>query len=249
MKIYSDKFYRNLQETSMNSARIVVPLLMELLTPESVIDVGCGTGIWLHEFMNQGVIDILGIDGQFDQQLLCIPSEKYRVHNLQQPLVVDRKFDVALSLEVAEHLPPNQAENFVESLTRLAPVVVFSAAIPHQGGYKHLNEQWQQYWVDLFEKRGYTPTDYLRKRLWHNREVAVWYIQNTLIYTKQTHLEITPKLKPLYNCGDRQIFSVVHPTLYSSVTKPGQVPVRHLLRLFPSSVKRTLKIILSRNRL
>jgi len=249
MKIYSDKFYRDLQKTSTDSASIVVPMLMELLSPKSVIDVGCGTGIWLNEFMQQGVIDVLGVDGQFDQHLLRIPIEKYRVHDLKQSLVLSRKFDVALSLEVAEHLPPDHAEGFIESLIQLAPVVVFSAAIPNQGGYKHLNEQWQQYWVDLFEKRGYIATDFLRRQLWDNTEVAFWYTQNTLIYTKRTHLDTIPALKAMYSDCNTSAFSVVHPRQYSLATAPGQVPLRHLLRLLPSSAKRTLKIILRRNEL
>ena len=62
--------------------------------------------------------------------------------DLAQPLQIDRRFDLALSLEVAEHLPPECGSEFVQTLTDLSSVILFSAAIPFQGGTDHLNEQW-----------------------------------------------------------------------------------------------------------
>jgi hypothetical protein len=129
--------------------------------------------------------DIFGIDGFYvRRELLEIPPEKFVAHDLQEPFRLDRIFDLVVSLEVAEHLPKESAAGFVESLTRLAPVVLFSAAIPFQGGEGHLNEQWPEYWARLFEARGYAPVDCLRRRVWQSPNVSWYYAQNVLIYVR-----------------------------------------------------------------
>ena len=99
-----------------------------------------------------------------------------------RPLALGRSFDLAVALEIAEHLPDSAAECFVESLTGLAPAVLFSAAIPGQGGTGHLNERWPEYWSRLFAAAGFDPIDALRPRIWHDERVEVWYAQNTFLY-------------------------------------------------------------------
>ena len=125
------------------SAKEVVPHILELLRPESVVDVGCGVGSWLAVFREHGIEAFLGVDGAYvDGDLLQIPLEKFLPPDLSKPLQLDRRFDLAVSLEVAEHLPEECAATFVASLVALAPVVAFSAAISHQGGHQNVNEQW-----------------------------------------------------------------------------------------------------------
>jgi hypothetical protein len=84
-----------------------------------------------------------------------------------------------MSLEVAEHLPPDRSNSFIAELTALAPVALFSAAIPQQGGTDHINERWQSYWAGLFKKRGFSPLDVIRPAVWENDAVERWYRQNT----------------------------------------------------------------------
>ena len=126
---------------------------------KSVVDVGCGDGSWLFVLQEDyGKDDILGIDGPWiHEDQLNIPKECFLRAPLDESLPIDRKFDMAISLEVAEHLPEARAEGFVEDLTRLAPLVLFSAAVPGQGGTNHVNEQWQDYWIALFGARGFLP--------------------------------------------------------------------------------------------
>ena len=104
-------------------------------------------------------------------------------------LKLNDAFDLAISMEVAEHLPERCAEPFVESLTRLADVVLFSAAVPFQGGIGHVNEQWGSYWVALFRNRGYTAVDIIRKRIWNDDQIPYWYRQNTLLFVKDGKLD------------------------------------------------------------
>ena len=180
---YGKLFFLSQAEASRRSAAKVVPLLVDLVRPQSVVDVGCGVGTWLAEFQAGGVSDILGIDGDYvDRSMLQIAADRFSPQDLSKGALSSRKFDLAISLEVAEHLPAESAEVFVRSLTALAPVVAFSAAIPYQGGTDHVNERWQGYWAELFRQLGYEAYDPIRSRIWTDTDVEVHYRQNLILY-------------------------------------------------------------------
>ena len=182
MDEYNEAFFQGLREGSLRSAMVIVPLVVDLIRPRSVVDVGCGTGAWLTTFAFHGVEDYLGVDAFTPAGLLEIPPDRFMQADLTRPLALGRSFDLAVALEIAEHLPDSAAECFVESLTGLAPAVLFSAAIPGQGGTGHLNERWPEYWSGLFAAAGFDPIDALRPRIWHDERVEVWYAQNTFLY-------------------------------------------------------------------
>jgi SAM-dependent methyltransferase len=215
MPTYSKEYCGGITAGSRRSAREIIPIILELIRPQSVIDVGCGNGGWLAEFLNFGVKDILGVDGDYiAADDLQIAREKFLARNLEQPPKIKRQFDLALSLEVAEHLAPEWAETFIDSLVRLAPVVVFSAAIPCQGGIHHINEQWPEYWIKLFADRQYQVIDCLRKKIWSNDKIEWWYIQNIFIFIRQDKLDNYPKLKQELAASHDQPSDIVHPRNY-----------------------------------
>jgi SAM-dependent methyltransferase len=180
---YSEEFFRDISEGSAASAAAVVPLVMTLVRPKSVVDVGCGTGAWLSAFRAEGVERVLGVDGDYvNRESLLIPSEFFVPADLAQGVVLHQTFDLCLSLEVAEHLPAAAAPRFVGSLASLAPVVLFSAAVPGQTGTGHLNERWPDYWMALFAEHGYLQLDPFRHQLWQDSRVAWWYRQNLFLY-------------------------------------------------------------------
>ena len=157
---------------SLGSARRIVPYVAGLVAPTSVIDVGCGDGAWLAAFLEAGVEDVLGIDrprGETDR--LLVPPHRFAARDLATSVGVDRTFDLAICLEVAEHLPVTRAASFVAELARLAPVVLFSAAIPFQQGEGHVNEQWPMFWADLFARHDLVPVDCIRARFWDDDAV------------------------------------------------------------------------------
>lgn len=161
-----------------------------------MVDVGCGVGTWLKAASELGVRDLAGLDGSYvDRALLQIPPDTFTAVDLTQPFSLGRSFDVALSLEVAEHLPEASAASFIESLTRLAPVVLFSAAIPKQMGEHHVNEQWQTWWVERFSRVGYTAVDAIRPRIWDDAQVEWWYAQNTLLMVRDDVLAASDSLQ------------------------------------------------------
>lgn len=193
---YDASFFDRRQEGALRSAREIVPVVVELVRPASVIDVGCARGEWLSVFREHGVEHVRGVDGDsVDPSRLLIPQDAFSVRDLSAGLDLEGAFDLAVSLEVAEHLPSDAADRFVASLARLAPVVLFSAAVPFQGGTGHQNEQWPSYWAGRFAKHEMVPLDAVRPRCWRNAAVLSWYRQNTLLYVREERLERDERLR------------------------------------------------------
>src|SRR5580704_15541831 len=102
---YTDAFYVQQCDSSYRSAGCVVPIVLSLLPARSVIDVGCGVGTWTSKFLESGVPSVLGIDGDYvNRDLLRIPPECFAAFDLAKPIQIDKRFDLAICLEVAEHL-------------------------------------------------------------------------------------------------------------------------------------------------
>ena len=216
-KFYTDRFYMNQREGSLQSAREIVPILLSYLKPQSVIDIGCGLGTWLSVIKQFGVEDIWGIDGPWvDTNLLEIPPSRFIAFDLRKPFRMDRHFDLVLSLEVAEHLPPESATTFVDTLVGLGRIILFSAAIPFQGGTNHLNEQWPTYWAGLFKARGYVVIDCIRPLVWENSNVRWFYAQNVMLFVHR-HCEEAHHLKTqTRNCVSLPL-SLIHPEAFKKM--------------------------------
>ena len=194
---------------------IIVPVLMDVLNPASVVDVGCGIGTFLHVFKKAGVEDVLGYDGTWvnlDQLSKYLAPAFFKKVDLEKTLVPERTFDLALCLEVAEHLHPDSADNLVQTLTSLSSSILFAAAVPGQKGQNHINEQWPEYWQEKFSKYGYIFHDVLRPIFWNNRQVPRWYKQNMFLLLKEGKEKIAERFKPLACDGIR---SYVHPEYFS----------------------------------
>lgn len=236
-KEYSKEWFLRQQVGAKNSADVIVPILIDLVHPKSVVDVGSGVGVWLQGFMEHGVLDVLGIDGDYvSKEQLRIPPQNFKVVDISKPFETGRKSDLSISLEVGEHLLPESADYLVASLCKTSPVVLFSAAIPHQPGTHHVNGQWPEYWANLFKKHGFVPVDSIRRRVWTNPQVEYWYAQNALIYVKETEVGRFPRLETEIAHGYGTALPLVHPRRYHYALKPapGMVfrakrKVKHLL--------------------
>lgn len=182
---YDDAFFDDQAKGSLVAARTVLPILFEQFQPRSVVDIGCGVGTWLKAASELGVPEILGVDGSYvNPSRLMINGHDFLAQDLSQPIRLDRRFDLAMSLEVAEHLPTNRSGSIVEDLVKLSDVVLFSAAVPYQGGTNHINEQWLEFWALHFRRFEYVPCDCLRPRIWNNPLVPDWYSQNLMVFCR-----------------------------------------------------------------
>lgn len=198
------KYFHDTKIHNLDSPNSVVPIIYDMFKPKSVVDFGCGLGTWIKVFKDFGVEKVLGLDGKWVNKKKIESSvlEFFKESDLETEIVLEEKFDLAISLEVAEHLKKDSAENFVGNLVRSSDTIIFSAAIPFQGGQNHLNEQPLSYWVDLFDKHGFKFYDILRGRIWDLRNVFWWYKQNMVVFSRK-NIEI------------KQIFpiDIVHPEL------------------------------------
>ena len=221
--LYGDHFYRSQVDDSLRSARAAVPAIAELVRPISVLDVGCGAGTWLSVWHGLGVSDLMGIDGGVvPEEALRVPTEQFRTVDLEPAFSLGRRFDLVMSLEVAEHLPEPAASRFVRSLCEHGDVVVFSAAIPGQYGLGHVNCQWQSYWQALFAENGLQYDGALRARVWGVPEIGAYYRQNMMLFRRG-----------LPTTSDHDLIDVVHPAVYASrVLVPKRRVVEMWLRSY-----------------
>ncbi len=194
---YSETFYHYIQTGSIRSASVVVPLVLREVSPASVLDVGCGAGAWLSEYLKCGIADCLGVDGAYVQQKsLLIPAAHFQSQDVSQSFNLGRRFDLVQCLEVAEHLPEGCSDTLVGNLTRHGDKVLFSAATPGQGGEFHINEQTYEYWRMLFARHGYKPFDFVRPMIKEVKTVESWYRRNIVLYVAEAAIPaLTPAVR------------------------------------------------------
>lgn len=184
---YGRRFYSTRHENTFTAARRILAALNHYVpAPLSVVDVGCGVGTWLEVARENGAQRVQGFDGPWvSREHLRIEGREFTAVDFARLPVVSERFDLVISLEVAEHLPAEQAHNFVDFLTSLGDLVLFGAAVPGQGGVGHVNEQWPDYWAALFRDRSFACIDVIRPAVWQDDSIPFWYRQNTLIYLKE----------------------------------------------------------------
>jgi SAM-dependent methyltransferase len=236
-KIYDDTSVEKATKGSLESARVIAPIVTALLNPKSVIDFGCGHGAWLKAFKENGIRAIQGVDGPWvDRSRLLIDSTFFRSLDLCHARDLYGQWDLAICLEVAEHLPKNTSEPLVQILSSVAQAVLFSAAVPGQSGRGHINEQWPAYWRQLFERRGFRRLDPIRRHVWQDSRVDWWYRQNIFLYISEHALAASEALRSEQELACRMQDEWIHMRVLSSHTS-----LRGVLRELPRAAWRSLK--------
>lgn len=187
--IYDDFFFDNTRKLEEDSAKAFSKIILTHFDFKSIVDIGCGIGIYLKEFKAEGK-EILGYDGAPAAISKSLVGDNIILHDLSLPLVLNKKFDLCLSIEVAEHLPEESADTFVSTITNAADTVIFTAAIPGQADRElgHINEQPHEYWIEKFEAEKFVFDKELSLQLrqeMKERGVIWWIVNNLMIFRKK----------------------------------------------------------------
>jgi SAM-dependent methyltransferase len=195
----------------------------------SVVDVGCGGGSWLRAALDLGVTRAVGYDlVPVPDETLAVDRGLITITDLAVPIEASQRYDLAVSTEVAEHIPQAAADTFIDNLCRFSDIVLFSAALPYQGGIHHKNENWMEYWNRKFRHRDYVCFDIFREVFWSDTRIPYFYRQNCVLFARtkwSKALEargLAPSVEPR---------SLVHPELLiQSVNRALPTPDRQFLR-------------------
>ena len=213
------------------SAEEMVPFIMDYIKPKTVLDVGCGIGTWLKVFSKYtAVSNLLGIDGDYvKKEEFLIAKEQFMPVDLNKAFLLKNRYDLVISLEVGEHLEESAADAFIKSLTNHADVIIFSAAVPYQGGDRHLNSQWPDYWRSKFNSVGFNAHDTFRRRFWNNENINWWYRQNMFLYVKKGFMP------EKFNQPEPTLLTFIHPELLKK--KAGQADRPEIKEAFIKLIK------------
>lgn len=245
--MYDFSWHQRHSAKTVASAVAALSVIREIFDPESILDIGCGDGIWLENASDLGFREVKGVDGPWTNvEALRIAADDFVTYDLEMSIDLARRFDIAISLEVAEHVSPESADIMVDNLVRHSDVILFGAAIPYQGGFRHINERWQSWWADRFAQRGYRYFDVIRPQIWHRDDVHFWYKQNILVYVDG---ESTERVGTFEDYVSRRRLGaypldIVHPEKYEAAASYREIAFRPLIRELPSGVVNKLRLML-----
>jgi SAM-dependent methyltransferase len=217
---YGRDFYDSHVSRSLAGARHYANIVSSIFRPRSVVDIGCGRGAWLAAFQETGAAKLVGLDGawlsQNDMLNRFIEFREVNLETFHDTTQLGR-FDLAISVEVAEHLQPSRSDGFCRLLTSFADSVVFGSAFNHQPGTNHINLRLCSFWGLLFASKGYAAFDLFRPPLWGNDDVAFYYQQNTFFYTRREgevfNRLLMAGITPIENLN---FMDCVHPSLLNT---------------------------------
>ena len=232
--MYPADWHKLYGDMTWESARRILTPLVARFGATSMVEVGCGNGHWTQAGIDAGITDYMVVDGPWNNRdSLLVDKAHFVEAQLESPLELGQRFDLAVCLEVAEHVRGDASRTVVESLCRAADVVIFGAAIPLQGGYGHINEQWPSYWRTHFEALGYRPYDIVRPAHWSDREIHYWYRQNTMVYVNQVNAAMTAAAAAGGPADSLALFDAVHPEKFEEVAAYRAIVLGRLVRALP----------------
>jgi glycosyltransferase involved in cell wall biosynthesis/SAM-dependent methyltransferase len=182
---YPVEEHRRFAADTRCGAVVVTNILERWLDLRTVLDLGCGTGTWLRVLQSGGRRQVFGVDIEVvDPADLEVDPDLILTADVGRKLDLHQRYDLVVCLEVAEHIDAQFADTVVDNCVRHADLVLFSAALPGQQGFNHVNEQPPRYWAERFQRHGYIVLDLIRPLIWDDPQIPVWYRQNMLLFAK-----------------------------------------------------------------
>lgn len=242
---YDDNFYSTLNQSSETSADVYIKYLFQFINPKSVIDVGCGYASWLKACKKYGSSEHTGVDGLWNDgsivKSLGFNFIQMDLDEINRPI---KHHDLAICLEVAEHLKPSSSRDFIKNLTKTANVILFSAAFTNQGGTHHINERDHSFWGGIFKDYDYVAFDMFRENFWRDERVGFWYRQNCFLYCKKDTAEYRALIdNNIRSIDNLEFLDCVHPNLYMTKCGEGISFFAHLKGIIPSFFKAIKRIL------
>ena len=183
-KKYINNFYNgslkhDLQNNQYSACKYL-KVVKQVIKINSIIDFGAGTGAWLHAAKSLGIDKLFGIEKHYQ---IDIKGAKILKQNVFDK--VDFRADIAVSVEVGEHILPEKSSTFIDVITSSSDIVIFGAANTHQSGDAHINCREVGFWKNLFKNRGFKLVDLFRQQFWNCRKINKAYVQNIFLYVKR----------------------------------------------------------------
>ena len=231
-KLYKKKFYKNRNKDTVYSAKKIISLIETEFNKDSlIVDVGCGTGTWLSVLENEYSCKTIGYEGQWiEKHLYEANGELFKMNFENDNLVFDKvkKIDLIICLEVFEHLSNKKCLELIDIFSQNSDLILFSAAIPNQGGTNHINEKKLSYWVKLFNEKGFNLVDNIRNKIWEDNQIKFWYRQNIVLFSKHK----------INKSENNNIIDIVHPVLLNIKNKPSlTIGINHILKKLLSLIR------------
>ena len=188
---YDENFFNGITDKSYISWKKIFQILFQYFSPQSLLDVGGGYGSWSKAFYDlTGSKNYTLLDGEYvHRDKIIVDKDNFVSLDLSAWFSFNKKYDLTICMEVAEHLPEKSSDFLVQSLVRHSDIILFSAALPGQWWTHHINEQYPVYWADKFAEHDFVCLDFLRTSIWHNSGIEWWYRQNTLLFVRKTAYE------------------------------------------------------------
>lgn len=233
---YDSNYFATRRELTSYSANAILAQLAGELKEATVLDLGCGVGTWAAVAKSFGASKVHGIDGPWvPKHTLDIAQAEFSAHDLRSGSPpTDERFDLIIWLENAEHLPSKVGGKLVEWVANHTDMVLFSAAIPGQGGRGHYNERWQSYWANLFAYHGFVSFDIIRPQIWLDTNIPYWYRQNIVVYLSSVRREDISLSK--YTQAPSSMLDIVHPERWERQLG-SQIGIKNALRLLSETIK------------
>jgi hypothetical protein len=230
---YDANFYVEQSSDSFESAKSVLPIVFNLIgTPSSIIDVGAGIGAWSSVSKELGVSEVVCLEGNWIENVeTLVPRNNYKILDLNQPFSDSTDYELVICIEVAEHLDKERARGFISDITKLSNTILFSAAVPGQGGTDHRNEAKLSYWSELFKENGFYLYDKIRPEIWNLETIAPWYRQNLVIFSKLDKINLA---------DSKSVIDIIHPSMFESMSISNFSSV-DLLKIVAGRIKSKMK--------